>query len=270
MNCLRVRDLSVRYRPSSRAWGKSADVLAVDGASIDLDAAEIVGIVGESGSGKSTLGRTIVGLVQPTAGEISFRGELLPARRPPALRRQIQMVFQDSSAALDPRMSIGETIQELVAAASRRAARARALELVELVGLHPEVLHKRPHQLSGGQRQRVGIARALATDPAVVIADEPTSALDVSVQATVLNVLVSLRSELGLSVLLISHDLAVVRHTCSRVAVMQNGRVVETGSTEEVLRQPQDPYTRQLLASVPEFPRPSTDQYEKARTDAVS
>jgi oligopeptide transport system ATP-binding protein len=227
---------------------------AVDGVDLELARGETLGLVGESGCGKSTLGRCIVGLYRPTTGTIRFAGEALQADRDRAGRRRIQMVFQDPYASLNPRMTVRQTLSELLRAhevVPKDAVDARCRELLELVGLPERALDAHPRQFSGGQRQRVSIARALALEPDVLVADEPVSALDVSVQATVLNLLEELRDRLGLTVLLIAHNMSVVRHVCDRVAVMYLGRIVETAATDELFANPRHPYTQGLLKAVP-------------------
>jgi oligopeptide transport system ATP-binding protein len=229
------------------------DLVAVDDVSLAVDAGAAVGLVGESGSGKTTVARVLCGLQTPDAGSVLFDGEVLPRRRSVAQRRAVQMVFQDPFGSLNPRRRIGSMLVELlrVHGLSAGAERARALELLELVGLPAAALDRYPAAFSGGQRQRIAIARALAAEPRLLIADEPVSALDVSVQATVLRVFAQLRSDLGIGLLLISHNLAVVRVLCETVAVMYLGRLVETGTTTELFGDPRHPYTRALLAAVP-------------------
>ncbi|MDQ3866938.1 MAG: ABC transporter ATP-binding protein [Actinomycetota bacterium] len=229
-------------------------IRAVDGVDLALDRGEALGLVGESGCGKSTLARCIVGLHDPTAGEIEFDGRILRAKRDRATRRRIQMVFQDPYSSLNPRLSVRRILAELLRVhrvVPRERVEERCRELVELVGLAPSALEAYPRQLSGGQRQRVSIARALALEPDVLVADEPVSALDVSVQATILNLLAELRRDLGLTLILITHDMAVVRHVAERVAVMYLGRIVETAATEVLFSDPRHPYTRGLIDSVP-------------------
>jgi oligopeptide transport system ATP-binding protein len=231
-----------------------AVVHAVDGVDLEIAEGEVLGLVGESGCGKSTLGRCIVGLYEPTAGELRFAGAALSAKRERALRRRIQIVFQDPYASLNPRMTVRQTLRELLTfheMVSPDRVDARCVELLELVGLGPRALDAHPRQFSGGQRQRISIARALALEPDLLVADEPVSALDVSVQATVLNLLEDLRARLGLTILLIAHNMAVVRHVCDRVAVMYLGRVVETAPTTELFANPRHPYTQGLLRAVP-------------------
>lgn len=224
-------------------------VTVVDDVSLTVPQGEVVGLVGESGSGKSTLARAAVGLVAPASGAITLGGEPVPTR---GRHRPVQMVFQDPYSSLDPRMSIGEIVAEaLPRGASRADRRAEVARLLELVHLDPSRAAALPARLSGGQRQRVALARALAARPQVVVADEITSALDVSIQGAVLNLVRELQRELGLSMLFISHNLAVVRYVASRVAVMQGGRIVEEGPTAQVLSAPAHDYTRELLAAVP-------------------
>ena len=229
-------------------------IRAVDGVSLSLQQGETLGLVGESGCGKSTLSRSIMGLYEPTAGEIRYAGAALSHGPSRAQRRQVQMVFQDPYSSLNPRMSVGQMLTEVLRyhhVVPRARVGERCRELMALVGLPEEALGRRPRQFSGGQRQRVGIARALALEPRVLIADEAVSALDVSVQATIINLLLDLKSELDLSMIFVSHNMAVVRQVSDRVAVMYRGRIVETGATDDVFARPQHPYTRLLLGSVP-------------------
>ncbi|MDN4171870.1 ATP-binding cassette domain-containing protein [Nocardioides sp. SOB77] len=239
MSELRFEQVSVRY-------GRST---VVDGVSLVVPPGEVVGLVGESGSGKSTLARAAVGLAPLHGGSILLDGEPVPLR---GRRRPVQMVFQDPFSSLDPRMTIGASIAEAMPRdLDRSARRVEVARLLELVHLDAARADARPAELSGGQRQRVALARALAARPAVVVADEITSALDVSVQGTVLNLVRELQRELGLSMLFISHNLAVVRYVASYVAVMHRGVVVEQGPAAQVLAEPAEPYTRDLLAAVP-------------------
>jgi oligopeptide/dipeptide ABC transporter ATP-binding protein len=258
---LELRGLSMHFPLRGgvvrRLRGRPRGVLrAVDGVDLELVEGEALGLVGESGCGKSTLGRCIVGLYAPTAGEIRYRGATLGAERQRASRRRIQMVFQDPYASLNPRMTVKQTLSELLRAHEMRPKSqidARCRELVDLVGLGPRSLGAYPRQFSGGQRQRVSIARALALEPELLVADEPVSALDVSVQATVLNLLEDLQHKLGLTLLLIAHNMAVVRHVCDRVAVMYLGRIVETAPTDELFGNARHPYTQGLLRAVPKL-----------------
>jgi oligopeptide transport system ATP-binding protein len=238
-----------------RLRGRAPEILrAVDGVDLTLARGETLGLVGESGCGKSTLGRAIVGLCNPTSGTVSFEGQTLTARRERSQRRRVQMVFQDPYSSLNPRMTVRQTLAELLQAhriVPKEAIEARCRELLDLVGLGPRALDAHPRQFSGGQRQRVAIARALALEPELLIADEPVSALDVSVQATVLNLLEELREKLGLTMLLIAHNMAVVRHVADRVAVMYLGRIVEEATTDELFTNARHPYTQGLLRAVP-------------------
>jgi oligopeptide/dipeptide ABC transporter ATP-binding protein len=227
---------------------------AVDGVDLEIQRGEALAIVGESGSGKSTLARALTGIAPVSGGEMRFDGAVLAKRRKNADRRRIQMVFQDPYSSLNPRITVGGMLHELLRVhhvVPRDEVDAYSRELLGLVGLSDDALDAYPRQFSGGQRQRVAIARALALKPDLLIADEPVSALDVSVQATILNLLRDLRSELGLTLMLISHNLAVVRHLCDRVAVMYLGRIVEVAPTEQLFGDPQHPYTRALLAAIP-------------------
>ncbi|MFC0530566.1 ABC transporter ATP-binding protein [Phytohabitans kaempferiae] len=233
--------------------------VAVDGVNLAIPAGRVVGLVGESGSGKSTLGRAALGLAPLTSGTIRLDGVPIGPRRGRRESR-IQMVFQDPFSSLDPRMSIGDSIAEALPrdeARSRNTRRAEVERLLGLVGLDGERAVDLPASLSGGQRQRVGIARALAAKPAVLIADEITSALDVSIQAAILNLIRELHDRLELSMLFISHDLAVVRYVSDIVAVMYLGQIVEVGLTDQVLSRPRHPYTRELLSSLSEEPTPA-------------
>jgi peptide/nickel transport system ATP-binding protein len=254
---LEVRGLQMHFTVHDsllrRARRLRPEVLrAVDGVDLTIAKGEALGLVGESGCGKSTLGRCIVGIYEPSAGEIRFRGQVL--RRERSERRHMQIVFQDPYSSLNPRMSVRQVLAELlrvheIVPVARIDDRCR--ELVDLVGLGPPALDAYPRQLSGGQRQRVSIARALALEPELLVADEPVSALDVSVQANVLNLLARLREQLGLTLLFIAHNLAVVRHVCDRVAVMYLGRIVEEAPTEEVFSNARHPYTQGLLKAIP-------------------
>lgn len=242
-------DLGRRLRRQPRPF-----LRAVDGVDLEVRKSETMGLVGESGCGKSTLGRCIVGLYSPTGGEIRYEGAALPAKRDRATRRKIQMVFQDPYASLNPRMTVRQMLEELLRVhrvVPRSSVEERCRELLDLVGLSSRSLDAHPRQFSGGQRQRVSIARALALEPELLVADEPVSALDVSVQATVLNLLEDLRAKLGLSILLIAHNMAVVRHVCDRVAVMYLGRIVETATTDALFTDPRHPYTQGLLNAIP-------------------
>jgi oligopeptide/dipeptide ABC transporter ATP-binding protein len=242
--------LSARMRHEERM------LRAVDGVDLEIRRGEALALVGESGSGKSTLARAFTGLAPLAGGEIRFDGRVLPARRKRADQRRIQMVFQDPYSSLNPRLTVGGMLHELLRVhhvVPRDEVTSFSRELLGLVGLGDEALSAYPRQFSGGQRQRVAIARALALRPDILVADEPVSALDVSVQATILNLLRDLRAELGLTLMLISHNLAVVRHLCDRVAVMYLGRIIEVAPTETLFSDPQHPYTRGLIEAIPKL-----------------
>jgi oligopeptide/dipeptide ABC transporter ATP-binding protein len=265
---LEANDL-VKHFPV-RVRGRSRTVQALNGVSLTVRRGACVGLVGESGCGKTTAGRLLVGIDDPTSGTVLLEGN--PVHRPgrrtaTATRRRIQMVFQDPHASLDPRMTAAQSVGEplRVSGVSRRETAVRVSALLLRVGLDDEVGRRRPAALSGGQRQRVGIARALALDPAVVVADEPTSALDVSVRAQVINLLRDLQRELSLGMVFISHDLSTVRYLCDEVAVMYFGRIVEQGPTEQVFDAPAHPYTRALLDAVL-VPDPVVEQARREPT----
>lgn len=249
---LHIEDLRVVF--SERGIGKRPDVVAVDGVSLHIEAGEIVGLVGESGSGKTTLALAAALLGRITDGRISLEGEEIigiSRNRMRRLRSRIQVVFQDPHGSLDPRQTVRKGLSELRSLHPGRTTWITEAELLAKVGMTEDLLDHLPHELSGGQAQRVSIARALFLRPSLLVADEPTSALDVSVQAQILNLLLQLRESEKISVLLISHDLSVVRNLCDRVYVMKDGRVVEEGQTEVLLASPTHPYTRQLIAAIP-------------------
>lgn len=239
--------------------GRNQWVHAVDGISVSIGENEILGLVGESGSGKSTFGKTVVGLLDKTEGEVWFKGERLPTRYGSGdyarHARLMQMIFQDPYSSLNPRMTVLEIVGEglrLAGAVGRDEARERVAEWLRRVGLEPDHMSRYPHEFSGGQRQRIGIARALIVEPEFVVSDEPISALDVSVQAQVVNLLGELKADLGLTMLFIAHDLSMVRYVSDRMAVMYLGALVEIGPADEVFFRPQHPYTKLLVASNPE------------------
>lgn len=229
---------------------------AVDGVSLDLRVGETLGLVGESGCGKSTLGRTLVGLYNINAGTIALNGKVVNEERTLEERRSVQMVFQDPFSSLNPRMTVGQVLREAInfhKLVPADKVDERCQELLSIVGLPKDSFNSFPRQFSGGQRQRIGIARALALEPKILIADEVVSALDVSVQASVVNLLMDLKRDLGLTMLFISHNIAVVRQVSDRIAVMYLGRIVEVGPTEQVFNNPSHPYTKLLLSSVPKM-----------------
>jgi oligopeptide transport system ATP-binding protein len=257
---LQVRGLTKHY-PLTRGvlvQKQVGSVKAVDGVDFDLGQGETLGIVGESGCGKSTVAKMLVNLERPTAGVITYKGEditTLSGRALKAVRRNIQMVFQDPYTSLNPRMTVGDIIGEPYEihpeVAPKGDRRKKVQDLLDVVGLNPEYINRYPHQFSGGQRQRIGIARGLALRPEIIVADEPVSALDVSVQAQVINLMDRLQNEFDLSYVFIAHDLSIVRHISDRVGVMYLGRIVEIGSDAEIYDHPTHPYTQALLSAVP-------------------
>ena len=256
-----VKDFPITSRsPLRRPTGT---VQAVSGVSLHINQGESLGLVGESGSGKSTVARCILRLIEPTSGSVNFSGtELtdLTRKQMRNQRRYMQIVFQDPMASLDPRMTVSSIVAEpLQIHRSPDNIREQVAELLELVGLHPQHGNRYPHEFSGGQRQRIGIARALALEPDLLILDEPVSALDVSIQAGILNLLEDLQDRLGLTYLFVAHDLSVVRHISDRVAVMYLGRIVETGTGQQVYEEPAHPYTQALLSAVP-IPDPKQER----------
>jgi ABC-type glutathione transport system ATPase component len=263
MPLVEVESVSRNY--PRRVGLRLEDHFAVNSVSLTIARGETLGLVGESGSGKSTLARMILGLVPPTSGRIRVAGVEVGGNRTQALRRQMQPVFQDPSAALDPRMRVLDIVTEplvihrwsggeSVIDTKKSALKAKARELLVSVGLDESALSRYPHEFSGGQRQRINIARALALKPQFVVLDEPVSALDVSVGAQIINLLRTLQREYGLTYLFISHSMPLVRYLSTRIAVMQHGRLVETGEAEELCAHPQEGYTRQLIAATPELP----------------
>ncbi|HEU0246366.1 MAG TPA: ATP-binding cassette domain-containing protein [Gaiellaceae bacterium] len=261
-----------KYFPIKKGflWDRTVDhVRAVDDVSFEVREGETLGLVGESGSGKSTTGYCVLQLLKATSGSVRFQGEELTKLRREALRstrREMQIVFQDPYASLNPRMTIGDIVGEplLVHGLGTRQRRRRTVEeLLEVVGFNPDFINRYPHEFSGGQRQRIGIARALALNPRLIVCDEPVSALDVSIQAQILNLLKDLQQEFFLSYLFIAHDLAVVKGMSDRIAVMNMGKIVEIGPADDVYTRPKDEYTKALLAAVP-VPDPRRMRERKA------
>ena len=248
-----------KHFPTRHGWfGGKAEVRAVDGVSLEVRAGETVGLVGESGCGKSTLGRTVLRLLEPTSGTITFDGTdltRLGAGELRRFRRHMQMIFQDPYASLNPRMTVGATLAEPLEihgiARTRRERSERVAELLGKVGLRADAAGRYPHEFSGGQRQRIGIARALAVEPRFIVADEPISALDVSIQAQIVNLLMALQRDEHLTYLFVSHDLKIVQHVADRVAVMYLGKIVELAAAERIYAEPLHPYTQALLSAIP-------------------
>jgi oligopeptide transport system ATP-binding protein len=276
---LEVRNLNVRFPIFGGVLlRKTGEVHAVDGVSLTLDQGETLGLVGESGSGKTTVGRAIVNILRAMSYKVDISGEILyhhPSgvidlanlsrhqMRP--YRADIQMIFQDPYSSLNPRMSVEQIVEEPLKIHTKQEPaerKERVRWLMQKVGLAPEYVHRYPHEFSGGQRQRIGIARALATNPKIVIADEPVSALDVSIQAQVVNLMQDLQQEFGLSYVFIAHDLSVVRHISDRIAVMYKGQIVELGDAEQIYQHPTHAYSRELLAAVP---RPDPDRRRRGK-----
>ena len=270
---LEVKDLNVRFPVfGGILLRKQSEVHAVKNVSFELAQGETLGLVGESGSGKTTVGRAIINILRPMTYSVEISGEILYRHSAGVVnlaplskhemrpyRSDIQMIFQDPYSSLNPRMSVGQIVEEPLKIHTKQTAaerRERVLWLMDKVGLSRDYIHRYPHEFSGGQRQRIGIARALATNPKIVIADEPVSALDVSIQAQVVNLMQDLQQELGLSYIFIAHDLSVVRHISDRIAVMYRGEIVELGEAEHIYQQPEHPYSKTLLAAVPR-PDPS-------------
>jgi peptide/nickel transport system ATP-binding protein len=269
---LEVRDLRVCFGGGRDIFLRRKQAFeAVRGITFTIEPGEAFALVGESGAGKSTAARAVVGLQEPTSGEIRFDGEPLNLDHDRDQRRAIQMVFQDPYGSLNPRMTVGAAISELLMinglTEGKKSAFERVSELLRLVGLPESALEKRPRAFSGGQRQRVGIARALSVEPTLLVADEPVSALDVSIQASILILLKRLQRELNLTLLFISHDLAVVKQLCDRVAVMYEGEIVEEGSVDEVLSEPKEAFTKKLMAATTDLPELEIDQHELAQAE---
>jgi oligopeptide transport system ATP-binding protein len=276
---LEVKDLNVRFPVFGGVLlRKTGDVRAVDGVSFALDKGETLGLVGESGCGKTTVGRAIVNILRAMSYRVDISGQILyhhssgtvdlavlSRKQMRPYRTDLQMIFQDPYSSLNPRMNVGQIVEEPLKIHTKQSPgerKDRVQWLMEKVGLSPDYINRYPHEFSGGQRQRIGIARALATNPRIVIADEPVSALDVSIQAQVVNLMQDLQQEFGLSYIFIAHDLSVVRHISERIAVMYLGNIVEMGEADQIYRHPMHPYTRALLSAVP---RPDPEKGRRAR-----
>lgn len=254
-----------------KTFGKGPrQVVAVDGISVKIPRGKTLGILGESGSGKSTLGRCILRLIEPDSGEIKFEGKVLsgiPQSQFRPYRRNMQMIFQNPFSSLNPKMSIGEAIEDpmrIWKVGDKESRRKRVQELLEMVGIHPRRANSFPYEFSGGQQQRINIARALSLDPKFIVCDEVVSALDVSIQTQIVNLLMDLQKQLGLTYLFISHNLGVVEYLSDEVLIMQHGKLVEYGATDEIFNHPKSEYTRSLIASVPAMPTPEQLQAKLA------
>ena len=253
-----VLDLKKHFAVRRGIWQRQVGAVhAVDDVTFQLDRGKTLGLVGESGCGKTTVARMVVQLLRPTQGQVLFKGKDLVSMKGSELREirpKIQMIFQDPYASLNPRMTVGRLIEEPLIEhtdMSRSDRHERVLELTQVVGLDPSSVERYPHEFSGGQRQRIGVARALALQPELLVCDEPVSALDLSIQAQIINLLEDIQDKFNLTYLFISHDLGIIKHICDTVAVMYLGKIVETGSAQEVYGDPQHPYTEALLSSVP-------------------
>lgn len=269
---MEIKDLKVHYPIRSGFWNRITDyVYAADGISFEIEAGKTYGLVGESGSGKSTIGKAIVGLEKITSGQIIYKGEDVSkpsVRHKMKYNKDVQMIFQDSLSSLNPKKTIYQIIAEPIRnfdKMDKESEKKRVEQLLDIVGLSSNAMYQYPHQFSGGQRQRIGIARAIATNPKLIIADEPVSALDLSIQAQVLNFMKRIQKEMGISFLFISHDLGVVRHMTENIAIMHLGRFVELGTREDIYNNPQHIYTKRLLSAIPQIDIANRDANKKQR-----
>lgn len=258
ISLIEIKDLKKTFSISTGLFGRSLTLTALENINFSVKKGETLGIVGESGCGKSTLGRCILQLLSPDEGQVLWLGRdltKLPAEEMRKRRADLQIIFQDPLASLNPRMTVGEIIEDPLKALkpdmSKIERRAKVVKTMEAVGLLPEMINRYPHEFSGGQAQRIGIARALITDPKLIVCDEPVSALDVSIQAQILNLLAELKDEFGLTLIFISHNLSVVRHVSDRILVLYLGRIVELATGDEIYENPKHPYTKALLTAVP-------------------
>ena len=272
MGLIEIKDLKVHYPIRGGFFNKVVDyVYAVDGVDFQIEAGTTYGLVGESGSGKSTIGKTIVGLEKATAGEIIFEGNNVvkkSVRKQIGYNKDVQMIFQDSMSSLNPKKRVLDIIAEQIRnfeKLSDQEEKKKVQGLLDIVGMPTDALYKYPHEFSGGQRQRLGVARAVATNPKLIIADEPVSALDLSVQAQVLNFMKRIQEEYNLSYLFISHDLGVVKHMCDNIAIMNKGRFVEIGTRDDIYNNPQHIYTKRLLSAIPKIDVDNREAHKENR-----